>query len=114
MTTQTTIFDAIAVHELAARDSGMELAAAHGQPVLELARRAAYWHAIYHHTVTIEDVRNRLDRMLGPCCWEPGNWMGSVFKERRLGERVWAPTGRWVQATHKGGHARPVREWRLR
>ena len=115
MSTQATIFDAIAAHELAERDRGMGLAAAHGQPLLELARKWAAWHAEHNGVVSIEDVRRGLDDMLGARYWESGNWMGSVFKARdKFGERVWEPTGDWVQTKHKGGHARPVREWRLR
>jgi hypothetical protein len=101
---QLTLADAYA--EAEARDIGMELAAAHGQPLLELARILAARHAKNNGTVTIENVRRELGwRVPG---WEPGNWMGSVFKEKR-----WEPTGRWVQTEHKGGHRRAVREWRL-
>lgn len=105
---QLTIADALLAQE-AERDRGMQRAAAHNRPLPELARYIAQRHATLHDTVTIEDVRAGLDEML-PGMWEPGNWMGSVFR----GDRRFVPTGRWVQTTHAGGHARPVREWRLR
>jgi len=115
---QLTLADALLAHELAERDRGMAQAAAHGEPLLTLARQIAMNYAKGRFwadgTVTIEDVRTGLDKMLGRY-WDSGNWMGSVFKERdKWGERVWEPTGRWVQTTHRGGHARAVREWRLR
>ncbi len=104
MSTQTTITDAIAAHELAARDRGMELAAAHNKPLPELARAIGYQHARDHGTVTIEDVRRGLDwRVPG---WDYGktqaemNWMGSVFK----GDKRFEPTGGRVKTSHPGGH----------
>ena len=37
-----------------------------------------------------------------------GNWAGSVFRKSE-----WEPVG-WVQSTHKGGHRRAIRTWRLK
>ena len=105
---QSTIYEAIARHELEERDRGMAQAAGHNGDILHLARGYAYKHVMAHGTVTIEDVRAALDHALGKG-WPGGNWLGSVFKQKR-----WAPTGRWVQTSHKGGHRRAVREWRLR
>lgn len=105
MSFQTTIYDAIAESE--ARDLGLELAAAHGQPLTKLAQIIAARLARKKGVVTIEDVRKELDRRVPG--WEPGNWMGSVFAGRR-----WQWTGRMVKTRHKNGHGRAVREWRLR
>ena len=114
MSTQATIFDAIAAHELAARDRGMELAVAHSKPLPELARAIGHQHAREHGTVTIEDVRAGLNfRVPG---WDHNktqaemNWMGMTF----LGDKRFEATGEYVKTKHKGGHYREVMEWRLR
>ena len=107
MDEQLTIADALAERE--AKERGMELAASHADDLLFIARDIALHHAAAFGVVTIEDVRSGLDRALGSGCWLPGNWMGSVFRGTRF-----VPTGGMVQTRHKGGHARLVREWRLK
>jgi hypothetical protein len=103
---QLTIADALA--EAEARDLGMELAAARNGDLLTVARGLAYRHALKHGTVYIDDVRRALDHALGKG-WPAGNWMGSIFR----GDDRFVPTGNRVPTTHKGGHRREVREWRL-
>jgi hypothetical protein len=76
--------------------------------LLWFARVLAVGICTYESTVTIDDVRILYDKILGPY-WKPGNWMGSIFKDKRF-----EPTGGMVSARHKKAHGRLVREWRLR
>ncbi len=89
------------------RDFAMALAAEANPTVLRIFRCIAV--ELYEQTgepISVVDVRNRAQTC--GVHYESGNWLGSLFKG---GE--WEPVG-FTQVTHKGGHARNVRTWRLK
>ena len=75
--------------------------------LLWLARKFAVAVCEHDGAVTADDVRILFDKILGPY-WSPGNWMGSIFKDKRF-----EPTGGMVQARHKKAKGRLVRQWKL-
>ena len=87
------------------RDRGMALAAAKNNGQLEVVRGVAIELGANGWPMSIEDVREQCARRGLKIVW--GNWAGSVFKGG-----PWVPVG-YVQARHKGSHARVVRVWRL-
>ena len=56
--------------------------------------------------VSADDVRRVMTRRFPDTAY--GNWLGSCFRGNE-----WEPVG-WVQSTHKGGHRRAIRTWRLK
>lgn len=85
---------------------GMNLAARKNFLILEIARDVAFLLAKGKGEISIEEVRENMEKL--GIKYEPGNWMGSVFK----GDE-WEPVG-WRQSIHKGGHRRMVRTWKLK
>ncbi len=92
--------------EEAAKERGIRLAAEKNGDLLSLARRIARIIAFEDGTVDIDRVRRRLE--ISGVRFEPGNWMGAVFKGNE-----WRATGRFVKASHEGGHNRLIRVWAL-
>ena len=89
-----------------AKDRGMELAAARNAEWLERFREVAEVIAVAGDgTCDIDLVRAWFDAQ--EIDYRVGNFMGSIFK----GDR-WVCVGR-VKTTHRGGHGREVRRWRL-
>lgn len=89
------------------RDFGMALAADSNEKALAMFRDVAVFIAERQdEPISIADVRAHIGRM--GYRYTPGNWLGSLFKTNE-----WEPVG-YTQVTHKGGHARTVRTWRLK
>ncbi len=93
--------------ETLARDVMMRRAADNHRAELEAARLAAEKDYSIRGVSDIDGVRRWLDKW--EIEYEPGNWMGSVFKADG-----WIPTGQWIRTAHRDGHRRAVREWTKR
>ena len=90
-----------------ARDAGMTAAANCNAAMLDYCRQAAKYIAGLRpdKLCCSEWVRERVEKQRPH--WRFGNWFGSLFK---TGE--WEKTGKRIQVSHKGGHAREVNVWR--
>lgn len=88
------------------RDAGMAKAAGANAEMLDTFRGLAVALALVDGVISIADVRDLA--AFRDIEYTPGNWIGSVFQRS-----VWEPVG-FTQVTHKGGHARTVRTWRLK
>lgn len=90
-----------------AKDRCMELAAEKGEQWLAVFRQLARNNALANGGVTdIDQVRDAAERCR--IDYEPGAWMGSLFRCKE-----WECIG-WTPATHEGSHGRSIRRWRLR
>lgn len=90
------------------RDEGMAAAAEKRVTVLELAERLAHNIAYNNGTVTIDDVREWMDKYTTNAK-DLGNAAGSIFKGKEF-----EFTGVWVKSRRVSNHARMVRQWRLK
>lgn len=91
------------------KEFGIELACSANQDYLILARKVAvnFARTSIEHEISIDDVRSELIRIKPDIVFGP--WMGGVFRTPD-----WEFTGKFVKATHKGCHARPISVWRLK
>jgi len=92
--------------EEAAKKRGMAKAANANEEMLGWARFMAVELCRGGHTTTVDAVR---DRICNHPRFSPGNWMGTIFNDHRF-----VATGEFVRSTHKGGHRRMVRVWKLK
>ncbi len=87
------------------KERGMRLAAEKRADLLGYARWTATIAAKTQGTVTVDDVRERIEN---DDDFVPGNWMGSIFKGKE-----WERVG-YKKSTHEGSHARMISVWRLK
>lgn len=85
---------------------GMNLAARRRAYSLSIAQDIAHRLGGKGDEISIEEVRLAMDE--SGISYDPGNWMGSVFKSDE-----WEPVG-FKPSNHKGGHCRIVRTWKLK
>lgn len=88
--------------ELFFKEYGKDVSAQKNYFILQTAQRIALELA-QDAPVSIDEVRLEMNRR--KIEYEPGNWLGSVFKGTR-----WKPYGFKV-ATHEGAHGRIIRTW---
>jgi hypothetical protein len=92
--------------ELDKKNSGMTLAAGNNAIILAKFRDIAERLGRTFVNVTIDNIREDAENAFIP--YEPGNWMGSVFKGPN-----WKCVGFRI-STHYGSHGRIVRVWEWR
>lgn len=92
--------------EQAKKERGKAVAAAKNNPMLETFQQVARALGRERGAVNIDDVRAEVERR--GIEYTPGNWMGSIFPASE-----WLPAGT-MTSTHRGGHGRLIRVWRLR
>ena len=88
--------------ELFFKEYGKSCAAQKNYFILATAQRIASELA-QDAPISIDEVRLEMERR--KIEYEPGNWLGSVFKGKS-----WKPFGFKV-ATHEGAHGRMIRTW---
>lgn len=95
-------------YEEKAKKRGMKRAETAHYRDVQIARQEAWKLAQILPYVHMDDVRAYL-ALYHPDIIERGigNWAGSVFRRPE-----WVPVG-FVQSTHKGGHRRMIRTWKL-
>ena len=90
-----------------AKEHGMKVAAEKAKRQLKIARDAAVAVAMDGDgTADIERVRAFLEDLKFDMDY--GSWAGNIFRGKQ-----WEPTGAWIRTTHRDGHQRAVRVWRL-
>ena len=92
-----------------AKERGKRLAEGAGGRDVQIARDIAkeVWHlGLGTVPVSADDVRRMMTLRFPDTIYS--NWLGSLFRRSE-----WEPVG-WVQSTHKGGHRRAIRTWRLK